>query len=284
MKQGYGKTALFLTAMLWGTTFAIGKLAAEVYSASFIIALRFTIASAVLVAVTLPLRTLIDKQYLIHGFWMGITLFLSYLFQVIGLTMDTSPGKSAFLCTTYCVMIPFLHWGVTKRKPKLLHVMCVFLCLAGVGVLSLQGSMRMSMGDIMTVLSGVPCAVNMVISSIVCRDNDKNPLLLTTIELVVVMICAWICVLVTGGMPAQIYREAMIGIVYLGVIATALCLFLQSYGLKHTEASIGGMIISLESVFGVIFSILIYHEKVTPRMWFGFAMIFAAILLSQREE
>ena len=75
MKQGYGKTALFLTAMLWGTTFAIGKLAAEVYSASFIIALRFTIASAVLVAVTLPLRTLIDKQYLIHGFWMGITLF-----------------------------------------------------------------------------------------------------------------------------------------------------------------------------------------------------------------
>ena len=136
MKQGYGKTALFLTAMLWGTTFAIGKLAAEVYSASFIIALRFTIASAVLVAVTLPLRTLIDKQYLIHGFWMGITLFLSYLFQVIGLTMDTSPGKSAFLCTTYCVMIPFLHWGVTKRKPKLLHVACVFLCLAGVGVLS----------------------------------------------------------------------------------------------------------------------------------------------------
>ena len=57
MKQGYGKTALFLTAMLWGTTFAIGKLAAEVYSATFIIALRFTVASIVLMIAAFPLRS-----------------------------------------------------------------------------------------------------------------------------------------------------------------------------------------------------------------------------------
>jgi len=284
MKKGYGKTALFLTAMLWGTTFAIGKIAAEVYSASFIIALRFTVACIVLVIVALPLRNLIDKQYLKDGFWMGFTLFLSYILQMAGLAMDTSPGESAFLCTTYCVMVPFMHWFVTKRKPRLLHVICVFLCLTGIGILSLQGSLQMSKGDILTVLSGVPCAINMVISSVVCRDNDKNPLLLTTIEMVVVMACAWICVLVSGGMPEKIYSEATIGIVYLGVVATALCLFLQSYGLKHTEASIGGMIISLESVFGVIFSILIYHEHVTLRMWLGFFIIFLAILLSQKEE
>lgn len=284
MKKGYGKTALFLTAMLWGTTFAIGKLAAEVYSATFIIALRFTVASLVLIIAALPLRNMLDRQYWIDGLWMGVTLFLSYLFQVVGLTLDTSPGKSAFLCTTYCVMIPFLHWFVTKRKPRLLHIACVFLCLTGVGVLSLQGSMAMSKGDIMTVLSGVPCAVNMVISSVICRDRDRNPLLLTTIELFVVMVCAWICVFASNGLPAMLYSEATLGIVYLGVIATALCLFLQSYGLKHTEASIGGMIISLESVFGVIFSILIYGEHVTPRMWLGFVIIFAAILLSQKEE
>ena len=284
MKKGYGKTALFLTAMLWGSTFAIGKIATEVYSASFIIALRFTVANLALIFVAFPLRKLIDKQYLIDGFWMGFSLFLSYILQVAGLAMDTSPGESAFLCTTYCVMIPFMHWFVTKRRPRLLHIICVFLCLIGIGILSLQGSLRMSMGDILTVLSGVPCAINMVISSFVCKDNDKNPLLLTTIELFVVMVCAWICVFVSDGFPEKIYSEATVGIVYLGVIATALCLFLQSYGLKHTEASIGGMIISLESVFGVIFSILIYHEQVTLRMYIGFMIIFMAILLSQRDE
>ena len=284
MKKRYGKTALFLTAMLWGSTFAIGKIAAEVYSASFIIALRFTVACVVLVIATIPLRKLIDKSYLRDGFWMGITLFLSYILQVIGLTMDTSPGKSAFLCTTYCVMIPFIHWFVTKRKPKLLHVVCVFLCLIGIGLLSLHGGLGMTLGDILTVLSGVPCAVNMVISSVVCRDNDKNPLLLTTIELLVVMVCAWICVFASGTMPESLHMNATMGIVYLGVVATALCLFLQSYGLKYSEASIGGMIISLESVFGVLFSIIIYHEHVTARMWIGFAVIFAAIILSQKDE
>ena len=56
---------------------------------------------------------------------------------------------------------------------------------------------------------------------------------------------------------------------------------MQSYGLKYAEPAIGGMLLSLESVFGVIFSVVIYHERITLRMVFGFAVIFAAILLSQ---
>ena len=58
---------------------------------------------------------------------------------------------------------------------------------------------------------------------------------------------------------------------------------MQTYGLKYAEPAIGGMILSLESVFGVIFSIIIYHEKITFRMVVGFVVIFVAILLSQWE-
>ena len=281
-KKGYGKSALFLTAMLWGTTFAIGKLATEVFSPSFIIALRFSVASIALIIATIPLYHLLDRQYLIDGIWMGVTLFLSYILQVAGLAMDTSPGKSAFLCTTYCVMVPFMHWFATKKKPQVLHVLCVFLCLLGIGILSLRGGLGMSTGDILTVLSGVPCAVNIVVSSIVCQN--KNPLLLTTIELGVVAVLAWICVLFTNTFPKEFPLSTVGGIVYLGLVATALCLFLQSYGLKYAEASIGGMLLSLESVFGVIFSIIIYRENVTLRMIMGFVVIFIAIVLSQCEK
>ena len=280
-KKRYGKLALFLTAMLWGTTFAIGKIATEAFSASFIIALRFTVASLALLVVVCPLRNLLNRQYWIDGIWMGITLFLSYILQVAGLAMDTSPGKSAFLCTTYCVMVPFMYWFATKKRPEMLHIVCVFLCLLGIGILSLKGGFGMSAGDVLTVLSGVPCAVNIVTSAIVCQN--KNPLLLTTIELGVVAVLAWICVIFTDTFPREFPLNTVGGIVYLGLVATALCLFLQSYGLKYAEASIGGMLLSLESVFGVIFSIIIYHEKVTLRMVVGFAVIFTAILLSQWE-
>ena len=281
VKKKYGKSALFLTAMLWGTTFAIGKLATEVFSPSFIIALRFSVASVALMISAIPLYHLIDRQYIIDGIWMGVTLFISYILQVIALGMDTSPGESAFLCTTYCVMVPFLYWFVTKKKPKLLHVLCVFICLLGIEILSLQGGLNMSVGDVLTVLSGVPCAINIVISAIVCQN--KNPLLLTTIELGVVAILAWICVLLTDTFPKEFPISTVGGIVYLGLVATALCLFLQSYGLKYAEPSIGGMLLSLESVFGVIFSIIIYQEKITLRMVIGFVVIFVAILLSQYE-
>lgn len=140
----------------------------------------------------------------------------------------------------------------------------------------------MSAGDILTVLSGVPGAINLVLSSIMCQK--KNPLLLTTIELGVVAVLAWIFVFITDTVPTEFPINTVSGIVYLGLIATALCLFLQSYGLKYAEASIGGMLLSLESVFGVVFAIIIYHEKVTLRMLVGFAVIFLAIILSQKEE
>ena len=280
-KTTVAKGALFLTAVLWGSTFTIGKLAAEVFSASFIIAFRFLVASLALLVVAYPQRKQLDKTYWINGFWMGLTLFISYILQVGGLALDTSPGKSAFLCTTYSVMVPFFYWFVTKEPPKLRHIVCVFLCMTGVGILSLTGGWGMSAGDFLTVASGVPCAMNIVLSSLVCKN--RNVLLLTTIELWVVTILAWMFVFAGNSFPSAFPVAAVGGIVYLGLIATALCLFMQSFGLKYAEPAIGGMIISLESVFGVIFSVILYHEKITVRMLVGFVVIFAVILLSQWE-
>ena len=280
MKQSTtAKLALFLTAVLWGSTFTIGKLAAEVFSPSFIIALRFLVASIALLIAAWPRREELDRKYWTGGFWMGLTLFISYILQVGGLALDTSPGKSAFLCTTYSVMVPFLYWFVTKERPKLRHILCVFLCLGGVGILSLSGGWGMSAGDILPVLSGVPCAFNIVISAMVCRN--RNVLLLTTVELWVVTVLAWVFVFFGRDFPVSYPLGALGGIFYLGLIATALCLYLQSYGLKYAEPAIAGMLLSLESVFGVVFSVIIYRETVTPRMLVGFGVIFTAILLSQ---
>lgn len=278
-KSTIAKIALFLTAVLWGSTFTFAKIASEVFSAPFIIALRFLIASVALLIAAYPQRKQLDKKYLIDGFWMGLSIFFSYFLQVSGLTLDTSPGKSAFLSTTYSVMVPFIYWMVTKDRPRLHHILCVFLCLAGVGILSLSGGWGMSFGDLITVISGLPYAINIVISSIVCRN--RNALLLTTIELWVVTILAWIFVFAGNTFPSEFPPAAVGGIVYMGLLATALCLYLQTYGLKYAEPAIGGMLLSLESVFGVVFSVIIYHERVTPRMLVGFAVIFIAILLSQ---
>lgn len=107
----------------------------------------------------------------------------------------------------------------------------------------------------------------------------KAALLLTAI--------LWGSTFTIGKLAAEVFSSsffplgALGGIVYLGLIATALCLYMQSYGLKYAEPAIGGMLLSLESVFGVVFSVIIYHERITLRMIAGFLVIFLAILLAQ---
>ncbi|MBR3694533.1 MAG: DMT family transporter [Erysipelotrichales bacterium] len=140
----------------------------------------------------------------------------------------------------------------------------------------------MSLGDILTVLSGIPCAMNIVISSLVGRE--KNVLLLTTIELCYVTLFAWIYVFISNGIPTQFPLQAVGGVVYLGLFATALCLYMQCYGLKYAEPAIGGMLLSLESVFGVVFSVIVYKETITARMLVGFVVIFIAIIVSQWDD
>ena len=39
--------------------------------------------------------------------------------------------------------------------------------------------------------------------------------------------------------------------------------------------------LSLESVFGVLFSVLFYGDPVTPRLLLGFGLIFIAVLCSE---
>ena len=68
---------------------------------------------------------------------------------------------------------------------------------------------------------------------------------------------------------------------YLCVFATAGALGLQTFGLKYTSPSAGALILSLESVFGVIFSIMVGAEAVTVRLLVGFAVIFIAIVVSE---
>ena len=56
---------------------------------------------------------------------------------------------------------------------------------------------------------------------------------------------------------------------------------LQTYGLKYTAPSAGALILSLESVFGVIFSVILGAEALTPRLCLGFAIIFSGIVVSE---
>ena len=56
---------------------------------------------------------------------------------------------------------------------------------------------------------------------------------------------------------------------------------IQNVSLAHVPPAQASLFLSLESVFGVVFSVLLYGERLTFRLVVGFALIFAAIVVSE---
>lgn len=273
--------ALLLTAAIWGSAFVFQKFAVEELSTSFIIASRFTIAGALTVIATIKKLHHIDKGYLVGGIVAGTTMALGNGLQTVAMTFGTPPGKSAFLTAAYCVIVPFLCWIFMKESPKKNHIISAIICLLGIGLISLEGDFSINFGDGITLLCSVAFAANIVSIAYYCQGRD--PMLLTMIQICVAAIWGWFSVLVTGGMPQGISLTAIGNVLYLAIFSTALCLSLQSIGLKYINATVGTILLSLESVFGVIFSVLLYGEVITLKIAIGFAVVFVAVILSQLE-
>lgn len=270
---------LLLTAIIWGSAFVFQKFATEQLSSWFITAARFSIAAVLLWGITFPKWGKLNKGYLLGGLITGTTMGLGTAVQTVALTLGTTPGKSAFLTAIYCVIVPFFYWFVSKEKPQKNHVLAAIICLIGIGLISLNGDMTMQAGDIVTLICGVIFACDL--TAVAWFAKGRDPILLTTMQITFSAVVGWIGTFATQGLPTQISMEAAGNVLYLALFSTALCLFLQAYGLKHTDAAVGTILLSLESVFGVIFSVLLYHETVTPRMAVGFVVVFIAVLLAQ---
>lgn len=271
--------ALLLTAAIWGSAFVFQKFAADELSASFIVAARFSAAGVITALATIKKWHRIDRGYLLGGLATGITMSLGTWLQTAAMTFGTSPGKSAFLTAAYCVIVPFLYWLVRGEKPRANHLLSAVICLVGIGLISLNGEGGVTLGDGITLVCSVVFAANIVSISIFCEGRD--PMLLTMLQICVAALCGWVGILIFGGMPEHISMGAAGNVLYLALFSTALCLSLQSIGLKYTNPTVGTILLSLESVFGVLFSVLLYGETVTLRMAVGFAVVFAAVLLAQ---
>ena len=279
-KNKIGSTLiLFLTAAIWGSSFVFQKYAVEQLSASFIVAGRFTIAGILLLVITAKKWKTIDRGCLWGGFLAGFTMALGQVLQTVAMGLGTSPGKSAFLTAAYVVMVPFLSWFFQKERPRKNHMLSAVICLIGIGLISLNGGGGMMLGDSVTLLCSVVYALNII--AIAVYSCGRDPIVFTMIQIVTAALCAWVSVVFTGGIPETISIEAAGSILYLALFCTALCLSLQTIGLKYVNATVATVILSLESVFGVLFSILLYHEEVTIRMGIGFAVVFIAVLISQ---
>ena len=274
------KPMLFAAALIWGTSFFIMKNTLDVMPVFFLLAIRFTAGAVLLALVCWKRWKKFTPDYLWRGAIIGGFLFLAYTVQTFGLSL-TTPSKTAFLTAVYCVIVPFLTWAVVKVKPDGYNIAAALLCVAGVGLVSLNDQLSINAGDLLTLLCAVFYASHIVAVEKVSPGKDIT--LLTVFQFAFAALYAWVCGLCTETFPAQALTDpaVFLPLAYLCVMATPVALLFQNVGQIWSDPASASVILSLESVFGVLFSVLFYGDPVTGRLLAGFALIFVAVVCSE---
>ena len=274
------KPMLFAAALIWGTSFFIMKNALDVMPVYYLLAVRFTVGAVLLSLVCWKKWKGFTWDYLWRGAIVGACLFLAYLIQTFGLAR-TTPSKNAFLTAVYCVIVPFLYWLVIKVRPDRYNIAAAVLCVTGVGLVSLNGDLTVNLGDVLTLVAACFYAAHIV--TVAKVSPGKDIYLITVFQFAFAALYAWVGGLLTETFPVQAITDPAVylPLAYLCVMATTVALLFQNVGQIWSDPASASVILSLESVFGVLFSVLFYGDQVTLPMALGFVCIFVAVVCSE---
>lgn len=275
-----GGLLLLIAAMIWGSSFIVMKSAVDFLTPAVLLLVRFTLAAIFLSILFFKKIKTFPKQKIIGGLLTGCCLFGAYYVQTWGLNF-TTPGKNAFLTAVYCAIVPFLVWKIYHRRPDVYNFIAAFICVLGIGCVSLDGRLSMNIGDFLTLCGGFLYAIHILMIKKFSEDVDGGAF--TTFQFIGGACIAGVFALLSEDITlvTKIDSSIFLQIFYLAFFATAVTMVCQTLGQNYTTECNASLILSLESVFGVAFSVIFYGEILSLKVILGFILIFIAIIISE---
>lgn len=278
MRKYLGEILLFTTAIIWGSGFVFTAISLNYQTPYQILALRFFIGFIILSIVFFQRLKKIKPSTIKKGAILGAFLYVAFLLQTLGLQY-TTPSKNAFITAINVVIVPFLALIIYKRKIDKFELFGAILAVIGVGFLSLQSSFSINIGDVLTLGCAFGFAFQIFYTMKYVQDED--PILLTIVQLGIAGILGWIFVLIKGETTFSMELEGIFSILYLAIFSTTVAYVFQTIAQKFTNETKTAIILSTESFWGMVFSIIILHEVLTVRMAIGAVLILCAIIISE---
>jgi drug/metabolite transporter (DMT)-like permease len=277
------KGTLLLTALIWGMGFIFSKIALDAgFGAAGLLLCKFGIA-AVLFGVICGrhiFKNLKPRETVMSAL-IGVVLAGSFFGQTLGLKYS-SPSNCALITAAYVVITPFLWWIFNKKRPGMVLFLASVLCLSGVALLSVSftDGFHFGTGDLFTLAAAVLFAVQIVATESVVKTMDYRAMLF--VQFFVAAICSLVVFLITErDLTAITTPKGLLSAMYLGVFSTCLCYFFQTSAQRYVQSSTAAILLSLECLFGAVFSVILGYDPLSVRLVVGGALIFISVVLPE---
>ena len=286
-QQLKGSLLLLLTAMIWGIAFVAQKEGVSRIGPFTMQATRFFLAGTVLLPFALAGRKrqaalreqsgLSRGGVLLRGFLCGLLLCAASTFQQFGL-LYTSVGKSGFITTLYIVLVPLAGIFLGKKVGGRVWA-SVVIAVAGLYFLCMHGTMSVNAGDLLTLVSAFFFMAQILYIDHIgaCMDG----ILLACIQSYTCCVIGAIGMLLFETPSWSAILSCWLPICYAGILSGGVAYTLQILGQQLVPPTLASMILSLESVFAVLFGWILLHQALSARELLGCLVILIAIVIAQ---
>lgn len=271
---------LLLLAIIWGAGFVAGKIALQSITPFYLNTYRYLGASIFLLLFSHSQLKYTNRQTLKYSVLIGFCMFIGNTVQTIGLQY-TTPAMQSFIVSSYTVIVPFISWILLKEKPSRQTVFAAILAMLGIGILTLNRNLSMGFGDLLTLIFAFTFSLQIVFTGVLTKK--LNVMLYTLFSLSTAGLLSFFFALIFEEpiLLSSISHRSFLGLFYLAILNTAIAFFIQNVTQRYAPATHAALLMSLETVFGTIFAILLIGEVFPLQKIIGCIIMFIAIIVSK---
>ena len=284
-KRLHADLALAFATFLWGSTFVVVKSSLDHVSVFLFIALRFTLAAAIMALWRPRVFRSLQREEIFAGMRLGFFMFGGYAFQTAGLQY-TSASNSGFVTGSSVVLVPILFalfWG-----HRLTSWVYAGALAAGFGLYYLTipaaGVAHLNRGDVLTFVAAASYAVHIILVSEYTRQHFATAL--SVLQVIACSAMAWLMTGIAAAIRWQPVKfepswSLLLGVAVCAVFATAVAFSIQLWAQQYTTPGHTAILFTLEPVFAVLTSYIFLGERLAARAVFGAAFVLAGILIAE---
>ena len=276
---------LMIAAIIWGSAFVAQRVGMSYVGPLTFNGVRFALGAIIL----LPFvrwgnqyskvenrtdRIRLVRQDLWKGGLAGLILFGGATLQQVGLVYTTA-GKAGFITGLYVIIVPLMgvflgHW------PGWGGWVGAFCATIGLYLLSVTEVWTFAPGDFWELLGAFFWAAHVLLLSWLSPRIERIQLACTQY-----MVCSILSLIVAGFTETIILhgiKDAMIPILYGGVLSVGIAYTLQVVAQRYAPPTHAAIILSLEAVFAALAGWLVLGEILSLRGLIGCILMFAGML------